>query len=296
MNKFIRIADKEREVISQTDYRAESDAAAEKLLQEIQKATEYARYPYNETKTDSNGTAIAPAPYLNGLYREFFQNAGNFSGLPSYKPIVRALSALSKQMNFIGQEIPKNTPAQATNAPAQAINAPAQGPVPGQEPQLMTKATPAAQTSATPQTGTATQTTATPQTGTAAPATSVNYFAKAGLDPNGRGYTGKADQNEKLRQAIDSVRGTKSRTFYDAYNAAFGGWNHHPSDRIKNLMNGAPPKPAPQVQTPAPVAGNTPPAPTNATPPNPTQAPQQTAGNTNYVPQMSGGYSSPRYP
>ena len=68
-----------------------------------------------------------------------------------------------------------------------------------------------------------------------APATQVNYFAKAGIiDP--KQYTGTADQNEKLRQAIDP----SARTFYDAYVNKFGKWAQHPSERIDKLSGGTP--------------------------------------------------------
>jgi hypothetical protein len=69
-----------------------------------------------------------------------------------------------------------------------------------------------------------------------APATPAkpNYFQLAGLDATGNGYTGTAEQNEKLRRALDPSN--KARTFYDAYKAKFNNtWHQHPSQRIDNL-------------------------------------------------------------
>jgi len=74
---------------------------------------------------------------------------------------------------------------------------------------------------------------------TTAPKQTVNYFQLANIDPNQ--YTGTADQNERLRQVLDSQNNTKSRTFYDAYIARFKKWHQHPSQRINNLSGGVVP-------------------------------------------------------
>lgn len=61
----------------------------------------------------------------------------------------------------------------------------------------------------------------------------INYFNKAGINPST--YTGKASENEKLRQAINP----EARTFYDAYVDKFHKWDQHPSERIDKLSGRA---------------------------------------------------------
>ena len=70
----------------------------------------------------------------------------------------------------------------------------------------------------------------------------TNYFAQAGLNP--QQYVGTAEQNEKLRRAIDP----SSRTFYDAYVKKFGKWAQHPNERINSLSGGFTPKTPQQAQ------------------------------------------------
>lgn len=85
-----------------------------------------------------------------------------------------------------------------------------------------------------------------------------NYFELAGLDPSGRNYTGKASENEKLRQAIDAYHHTNSPTFYDAYvkNIGNGHWTQHPNERIDELSGkSSTPSPAPK-STVAPSSGS----------------------------------------
>lgn len=97
----------------------------------------------------------------------------------------------------------------------------------------MSKLVRLAQTAATPNA---------PQAVTApvAGAQPTNYFSQAGILPSQ--YVGSAEQNEKLRQAIDKIHGTQSRTFYDAYvnNIGKGKWAQHPSERITKLNGGLP--------------------------------------------------------
>jgi len=66
-----------------------------------------------------------------------------------------------------------------------------------------------------------------------------NYFALAGLPPDGSGYTGTADQNEKLRAAISKQHNTNFPDFYSAYQKAFGTFTKNMEDRKKNLRGDA---------------------------------------------------------
>lgn len=96
----------------------------------------------------------------------------------------------------------------------------------------------------------------------------ANYFNQAGIVPSQ--YVGSAEQNEKLRQAIDKIHGTQSRTFYDAYvnNIGKGKWAQHPSERITKL-NGGLPAVAASGATPAAVNNPNTPASSNTIAPLP---------------------------
>jgi hypothetical protein len=62
-----------------------------------------------------------------------------------------------------------------------------------------------------------------------------NYFALADLPADGSGYSGTADQNEKLRAAISKQHNVNFPDFYSAYQKAFGTFTNNMEDRKKNL-------------------------------------------------------------
>jgi len=289
MSKFTRVTKGKFVRVAQVDYRTESDEAGELLLQKIQEATKYARNPNNEVKTDENGP-VAPAPYLNKIYQQLRADVSNYAGLPIFKSLTKGLSLLAHQMDYIGNPVPAKTPSAPVAAPgAQTASAPTS--IVGQSP--VDQAAPTSSSAPV-----AVQTSVAPATTVAPAVAKPNYFALADLDPNGKGYVGNAEQNEKLRRAIDSAQKTQSRTFYDAYSKAFGGWNQHPSNRIDNLIGKtAPTQGPPAPEKVAPTQG--PPAPKQtATPTIPTPAAQSVAANPSTPPSPSygGGYSPSRIP
>jgi len=110
-----------------------------------------------------------------------------------------------------------------------------------------------------------------------------NYFALADLPADGSGYSGAADQNEKLRAAISKQHNVNFPDFYSAYQKAFGTFTNNMEDRKKNLRGDifnssasvANPTTAPASNQPSPAANPTTAPASNQPSPaaNPTTAP-----------------------